>query len=178
MDGFGFLPANGEGDAGAFFAADQLDRLGQTHVLGGFAVDLEDLVTGPKAGPPGRGILYGRHYGQDAVALGYFNADAEKAAPGLMLKFLHLLGRHKRGVGVQGVEHAANGPVDQFVAFRALHELIVDLGHYLGEYFQLLPELGIALGPGRRQREQGQAQPEGCREEAGNFEFQKGRHKF
>ena len=68
-------------DLAARLAAHALDRVGELHVLGGEALDLQDAVAGLDARAVGRRALDGRDHGQHVVPQRDLDAEARRSCP-------------------------------------------------------------------------------------------------
>ncbi len=129
---------DGQLDRGALGAADAGDDLLEGKLLGGLAVDGENDVAGLHAGLEGGRVLDGRHHRHLAVLHGNFDADAEELARGGLLHLLVLLRVHERGVGVEPLEHALDGAVDQILLAHVLDIGMLDDVEHLAEAAQRL----------------------------------------
>jgi hypothetical protein len=114
-------------DLAARFAPHALDRVGELHVLGGEALDLEDSVARLDAGPIGRGALDGRHHRQHVVTERDLDPETAEAAARLDLHLLVHLRVEERGVRVEAPQRALDRVVDEvlgrdLVDVLALHD--------------------------------------------------------
>jgi len=107
------LVQNGEGDACSLRAADLLHGLVHAELHGGLAVDLQDDVAAFETGLVGRGVLNGRDDDEASVFGAYLNADAVEGAAGGNLQLLEVLGGEEGGVGVELLQHAFDGILDE-----------------------------------------------------------------
>ena len=142
------FPVDGEDHLAALGPPDLFHRLHEGDVLGGGAVDLEDLIPGLEAGLVGGGAFDGGDHGEDAVLQGDFDADAAELALGFNLQFFEFLGSHEGGMGVQGAHRALQGAINQVLGGLGLRIMLLDEGQGLGEDF----ELGVADGRKRQTR--------------------------
>ena len=136
---------DGQLDGRALGPADAGDDFLQGEFLGGLAVDGEDDVAGLHAGLEGGRVLDGGDDRHLAVLHGNFDAYAEELARGGLLHLLVLLRVHERGVGVEPLEHALDGAVDQILLAHVLDVGMLDDVEHLAEAAQ-----GLELAEGRR----------------------------
>ena len=128
-----------ENDGGAGNAPHLLHGIADRHVLGAGPVDLDDMIPGLDACPPGRRVLDGRNDGEDRVAL---DADGDAEAPELTFGVdLHLLEHifgHEGGVGIQFLEEAPDRPVDELLGIDGVDVIGFHQGKHLCENLQVL----------------------------------------
>ena len=140
-------------------ALDQIDGLVHAHVLGRFAVDLDDEVAGQDAGLVGRRAGHRADDRQLAAVLAIeadLNADAAELALALLLELLVLARRDVRRVRIEPFESAVDHVLDQFAfALRLdVHDVafahLVQHVHHEADQFVVLVLLagGGAVGDG------------------------------
>ncbi|OIQ79517.1 hypothetical protein GALL_387510 [mine drainage metagenome] len=132
------LAQDGERDLGARLAAHELDRLVQRQALHGGVVDAGDEVAGLDAGVRGRRALDGRYDLHQPVLGGDFDADADEFAAGALAEFLEAFLVEVFGMGVEAVNHAGNGIVNQLLALHGLEIVGLDQAVDCGELLQFL----------------------------------------
>ena len=96
-------------DLRADLAAHQLHRFAQRQAFHERLVDFQDQVAGLDAGLAGRGAVHRGDDLDEAVFHGDFDTQAAELAGGGDLQIVELIRGQVAGVGVQFVEHAANG---------------------------------------------------------------------
>ncbi len=112
----------------AGIAAQLRDCVAEFHLLGGFAVDLEDLVARQQPGLEAGRVL---HRGDDdEIAILRRNDDAEAAelALGIVLHPLEVIRVHELAVRVQRAQHAPHRAVGEVVEgdFFLIHVILAD----------------------------------------------------
>jgi hypothetical protein len=96
------------------------------------AVDFEDVVSGLQAGPVCGSPVQDRHRGEQVVLENHFHAGLGRRALVAFLVPGEFLGIQVRGIGIQGVHHAPQGPLEDlpfiFLGYRFLGNFIQRVG--------------------------------------------------
>src|SRR5436190_13661345 len=103
----------GNGDFRIGQTAQAFDGVGEAHLFGAFAVDLDDAIASQDAGSESRGVFHRGHYRQLIVLGGNHDAHSAEFTLSILLKILVFNGLHEFAVRVERAQHAFERPVDQ-----------------------------------------------------------------
>ena len=140
-------PAHADHDLGVRLAPHAVDGLGQGQPQHGLVVDMGDQVAGKDPGSVGRRVVDGRDDFHEAVLHRDLDPEPAKAAAGLDLHLLELVGAHVAGVGVECLQHPVERSVDESLVVDRFHVVFTNALKDLAKEVQL-PVSFTARGAG------------------------------
>ena len=121
-------------------AAEFFYRRVHIELLGGFAVDFENLVAGEETGSEAWGVFHGIQNGEHAAALRNHHAESAEFAARVLLHVFEIFRIHELAVRIELVEQASESVVGEVgvARFGFIHIVLPDELHGAGEELELI----------------------------------------
>src|SRR5713101_5357924 len=154
------LADDADDDLAPRLAAHSLDGIGELHVLGRHALDLDDAVPRQDARAEGRRALDGRYHGQDVILEGDLDAQAAELPRRLHSHFAVHVGVQERGMRIEATQGALDRAVDEVFGRHLVDVLALDDREHLGEEAEILIGGGLIIALAGHPAPQGQGEQE------------------